>query len=356
MINFSKNQKEIIKVFQVEKFLKICLIFNIFYSFLMLANDVIYLFLVYFLLAALMFYSLVFVKTNNFNACVFSVFFSSFCFSFFSILFLGWGYGFEYYIIPIIAYCYIGVYSKKSTMYLIGSIGLFYYLLMYYLFVINDYSLKINLYYFDDSNKFYFNIFNAAFLASLFVFVSNILRKQIKEEIKTRQMQNMQLDSTASSDDLTKLLNRWGFNNKIEEFNMKNDVNMALIDIDYFKKVNDNFGHNIGDKVLKVCAELINKNFKPYTNMLVRWGGEEFLLIASGINLEEFYEICENFRKEYENYDFEIPDLNSTVSIGLVYINNSFASNIVDEYIRKVDDCLYEAKNTGRNKTIKKII
>lgn len=356
MINFSKNQKEIIKVFHVEKFLKICLAFDIFYAFLMLANDVIFLFLIYFLLACLLLYSLVFAKMDNFNACVFSVFFCSFCFSFFSVLFLGWGYGFEYYVIPLIAYCYFGVYSKKYIIYLIGLFGLFCFLLMYYFFVINDFSFKINLYYFDDNNRFYFNAFNATFLASLFVFASNVLRMQIREEIKTRQMQNIKIDNATYFDDLTKLLSRYSLDNKLVELNMKSDVNLALIDIDCFKNINDTYGHNIGDKVLKISSELIKKNFNTYTDKLIRWGGEEFLVIAAEIELNEFYQICENFRKDYEEYDFKLPDLNSTVSIGVVCVNNNFASNILDEYMRKVDKCLHEAKISGGNKTIKKII
>lgn len=356
MINFLRRKEELIKVLQIEKIMKIFLVFNLAYSVIMLINDIPYLFLTYFMLAGLYLISLVFVKNNNFNACIFVYFFSAIVFSLSSIYYLGWGYGFEYYILPMIAYCYIGIYPKKWIVYVIAALSLSYYLLMYYLFCIGNHSLEVQLYLFKDDSKFIFRCFNGFVVCCIFILVSNVLRKQIHIELENRHSLNKRLDKSANFDYLTKLMNRWCFIDNIEDLAIKDKVSMALIDIDYFKKVNDNYGHSIGDEVLKNCANLMRKHFGEYTNLICRWGGEEFLVLAYNLSEYEFENVCENFRIEYANSSFSVDGLKSSVSIGFVYIENDFASNILDEYITKVDKCLYEAKNTGRNKIIKNVI
>ena len=356
MIDFEKRKYELVEVLQAEKIIKGIIVFNLFYAFIMILNDIPYLFLSYFMLAGLFLISLVFVKSNNFNACVHVTFFASFIFSASSIYYIGWGYGFEYYILPIMSYFYIGIYRKKIIIYLIAFFGLVYYLTMYYLFHLENNSLEIPLYLFKDNAKIYFNCFNGVIICSIFIIISSVLRKQIYIELENKQIMNKKLDKSANFDYLTNLMNRWCFIDNIEDLAVKNKVNIALIDVDYFKKVNDTYGHNVGDEVLKNCANLMRKYFGEYTDLICRWGGEEFLILAYNISETDFENICERFRIEYSDLDFSVEGLKSSVSIGFVYIENNFASNILDEYITKVDKCLYEAKNTGRNKIIKNII
>ncbi|MBT0880876.1 MULTISPECIES: GGDEF domain-containing protein [unclassified Campylobacter] len=356
MIDFEKRKYELVEVLQAEKIMKGILVFNLVYALIMIINDIPYLFLAYFMLAGLFLISLVFVKSNNFNACIHITFFSCFVFSASSIYYLGWGYGFEYYILPIISYFYIGIYRKKYIIYLIATFGLIYYLAMYYFFCVNDYSLDIPLYLFSDGSKFYFNCFNGIVVSTIFVIVSSVLRKQIYIELENRQNINKKLDKSANFDYLTRLMNRWCFIDSIEDLNIKSKVSIALIDVDYFKKVNDTYGHSVGDEVLKNCANLMRKHFGEYTDLICRWGGEEFLILAYNVSALDFENVCENFRIEYSNSTFSVESLTTSVSIGLVFIEDNFANNILDEYITRVDKCLYEAKNTGRNKIIKNII
>lgn len=356
MIDFEKRKYELVEVLQAEKIMKGIIVFNLFYALIMILNDIPYLFLAYFMLAGLFLISLVFVKSNNFNACIHITFFASLIFSASSIYYLGWGYGFEYYILPIMSYFYVGVYKKKTTVYIIAFFGLLYYLLMYYFFYIENNSLEIPLYLFHEDPRIYFNCFNGFVICSIFIIVSSALRQQIYIELENRQIMNKKLDKSANFDYLTRLMNRWCFVDSIEDLEIKNKVSIALIDVDYFKKVNDTYGHNAGDEVLKNCANLMRKYFGEYTDLICRWGGEEFLVLAYNVSETDFENTCENFRIEYANSTFSIEGLKSSVSIGLIYIDNSFASNILDEYITKVDKCLYEAKNTGRNKIIKNII
>lgn len=356
MINFLKRKEELIQVLQIERIIKSLLVFNLVYALIMLINDIPYLFLSYFMLSGLFLISLVFVKSNNFNACVAVVFFAAVVFSSSSIYYLGWGYGFEYYILPMITYCYIGIYSRRWIVYVIASLSLTYYLTMYYLFCIENYSLEVPLHLFQDDSKFVFKFINAFLVCSIFILVSNVLRKQIYIELENRQSLNKKLDKSANFDYLTKLMNRWCFLDNLEDLVISNRVGIALIDIDFFKKVNDNYGHSIGDEVLKNCANLMKKHFGEHTELICRWGGEEFLVLAYNVSEYDFENTCENFRVEYSNSTFSVEGLKSSVSIGFVYVESSFASNILDEYITKVDKCLYEAKNTGRNKIIKNII
>lgn len=356
MTNFLQRKEGLIKALQAERIMKGLIIFDLLYAILMLVNDIPYLFLVYFMLAGLFLISLVFVKSNNFNACVFVVFFSAFIFSLSSIFYLGWGYGFEYYILTIIAYCYIGIYRKRWIVYILAALALLYYLLVYYYFYLHNHSLQAQLYLFKEDVSFYFNCFNGFVVCSIFILVSNVLRQQIYIEFENKQILNKKLDKTANFDYLTGLMNRWSFIDNIEEMTTQNEVSIALIDIDYFKKVNDTYGHSIGDEVLKACASLMRKHFGEYTDLICRWGGEEFLILARNVNEKKFEVACEKFRYEYSNTSFSIDNLKSSVSIGLVYIDNNFASNILDEYVTVVDKCLYEAKNTGRNKIIKNTI
>lgn len=356
MIDFEKREQELVEVLHAEKIIKGILVFNLIYSLVMLVNDIPYLFLTYFMLAGLFLISLVFVKSNNFNACVYVTFFACIVFSTSSIYYVGWGYGFEYYILPIMSYFYIGVYKRKNIVYAIALFGFIYYLIMYYFFNLSDNSLNIQLYLFQGDLKVYFHCFNGFIICSIFIVVSSVLRRQIYTELENKHIMNKKLDKTANFDYLTRLMTRWCFIDNIEDLHIKNMVNIALIDIDYFKKVNDTYGHNVGDEVLKNCANLMRKHFGEHTDLICRWGGEEFLILAYNVSELDFAKSCEEFRIEYSNSTFSIESLKSSVSIGLIYIDSNFASNILDEYITRVDKCLYEAKNTGRNKIIKNII
>ena len=119
----------------------------------------------------------------------------------------------------------------------------------------------------------------------------------------------------------------------------------VIIDADHFKNVNDTYGHQVGDYVLKKLAKLMQENCRK-TDFVGRWGGEEFLIIATQTDLEQAHIMSEKLRVIIENEDFS-PVSNVTVSIGIAQFTKGEPTA---KFINRADEALYEAKQTGRNK------
>ncbi len=129
-----------------------------------------------------------------------------------------------------------------------------------------------------------------------------------------------------------------------------------MIDVDYFKKVNDTYGHNVGDFVLKTVATLITNEIREY-DIPCRYGGEEFFVILPQTMLEEAALVAQRLRKTIENYKIVFEDnetkqvktLKVTISIGV----SQYESNLTaEEFSTNADKALYEAKRNGRNRVI----
>lgn len=164
-----------------------------------------------------------------------------------------------------------------------------------------------------------------------------------------------QLVQLASEDALTGLANRRKFNEHFEKLykNYKKGVNrltLLLIDIDDFKEVNDTFGHLIGDDSLIRVAEILRVELRA-SDMIARWGGEEFALLLVDVSSEKAMEIAQKICHAIK----EDKVLNTllqrplTVSIGLGELN-SFESQ--DGLVHKVDTALYEAKKAGKDQVV----
>jgi diguanylate cyclase (GGDEF)-like protein len=122
-----------------------------------------------------------------------------------------------------------------------------------------------------------------------------------------------------------------------------------MLDIDHFKKVNDTFGHDHGDIVLRKIAEILNISLRT-SDIPCRYGGEEFIVILPETDSEKAFKLAERIRKKIENTIIIINGnkINTSVSIGLSELkkNEKF-----DELIKRADIALYNAKNNGRNQT-----
>lgn len=128
-------------------------------------------------------------------------------------------------------------------------------------------------------------------------------------------------------------------------FGFKN-ISFLFLDIDHFKKINDSYGHDVGDMVLREVAQTIRRSVRT-GDTVARWGGEEMVASLLGANLEDAQDKAEDIRKNVEALEFPaIPDLKVTVSIGVVSSENS--SNF-EELIKSADSALYIAKQGGRN-------
>ncbi|MBU3015885.1 transporter substrate-binding domain-containing protein [Poseidonibacter lekithochrous] len=122
-------------------------------------------------------------------------------------------------------------------------------------------------------------------------------------------------------------------------------LGIILLDIDNFKKVNDNYGHLIGDKVLISIANILKNNIREI-DLIGRWGGEEFLIICPYTNKDGIINLCEVLRKKIEEYSFEDCP-NQSVSFGATTF---VKGDTIDTIISRADKALYKAKNAGRNR------
>lgn len=155
-------------------------------------------------------------------------------------------------------------------------------------------------------------------------------------------------------DSLTGLYNRRNFDSNLErEFirakRYKSELCIAIIDIDFFKKINDSYGHLCGDFILKEVAYLISENFRK-TDMVFRFGGEEFVVILPETPISQVSIPLERLRQtvEQNNFSYNGNKLKVTISIGAA-LNNA---ETTEEFLDNADKALYEAKNNGRNRLV----
>jgi diguanylate cyclase (GGDEF)-like protein len=162
-------------------------------------------------------------------------------------------------------------------------------------------------------------------------------------------------EELASTDSLTSLFNHGRIeteiSNSIESFNtVKIPVTYMMIDIDYFKKVNDQFGHSAGNVVLKQFVSVILDFTKDYNIVTGRWGGEEFICVCYDTNIEKAKELAQQLKQKVADSTFDkIGKL--TCSIGLTEIKEGDTSPVLFD---RVDQAMYEAKSSGRNCVIVK--
>lgn len=159
------------------------------------------------------------------------------------------------------------------------------------------------------------------------------------------------IKKTAYIDKLTHVYNR-NYLQESEDFINLNDYLLATLDIDYFKTVNDTYGHDVGDKILKQVANMILLTVRTHEDIVIRYGGEEFVILAKikrGDNLSALNVIERIFKNIQENHFYinKKDYLNITVSIGVNLVPHK--SRTFSEAFKLADIALYNAKNKGRN-------
>ena len=163
-------------------------------------------------------------------------------------------------------------------------------------------------------------------------------------------------EELASKDPLTSIFNHGRIEteiiNSIEAFNSDGrPVSFMMLDIDFFKKVNDKYGHSVGDYVLKQFVKVINEFIEPHEITIGRWGGEEFVCVCYGITLDELKPLAEQLRQKVEASEFE-KTIKITCRIGLTELKKGDTAQIIFD---RVDHAMYEAKTGGRNRIIANI-
>lgn len=177
------------------------------------------------------------------------------------------------------------------------------------------------------------------------------LKVQIKYYLMMRDLENKndELQEMAIKDGLTKVYNRRYSMMRLEEEierskRYKHPLSIFMLDIDNFKSVNDMYGHQIGDQVIvkiaKTCEHLVRSS-----DVVTRFGGEEFMIVLPEANLESSLIVAEKVRTEIEALTFSVKGLKVTISGGVCEVGNYS----INEVIKIADDNLYKAKHSGKN-------
>ena len=129
----------------------------------------------------------------------------------------------------------------------------------------------------------------------------------------------------------------------------KSPLSVLMIDIDDFKKVNDTYGHTVGDKVLKTIAQILKTKLRA-TDVVGRYGGEEFLVVLPETDLQAALTVAEKLRTEVAKKTFKYKDqvFKVTISLGAAQLKEG---ETIEELINRADQALYTSKRSGKNRT-----
>jgi diguanylate cyclase (GGDEF)-like protein len=177
------------------------------------------------------------------------------------------------------------------------------------------------------------------------------LRRDLEE-------QNEELERLANTDYLTKLFNRRHFFHVAEKkfteaLEKEYPLSITLIDLDYFKRVNDTHGHLVGDQVLIHVAQLIRDNCRE-NDVVARYGGEEFAILHPNTDRHAANLVVDEMRKKIETtpYFYEADEIDVTLSAGIVDMETCSSCSRVDDALSLADKALYRAKDGGRNQVV----
>lgn len=178
-------------------------------------------------------------------------------------------------------------------------------------------------------------------------YIDTINSYQSKLEIKNRTLLKL-----INIDHLTKIHNRKSMDlTLVKELKRskrhKNELTVIIFDIDNFKDINDTYGHNVGDKVLKTLAKVVSSTIRE-TDFFGRWGGEEFIVVSPQTSIENAVIVAEKIRQCIASYEFDVVK-KVTCSIGVA---RSSEDDTPQDIVHNADTALYEAKHSGKNKVV----
>lgn len=194
-------------------------------------------------------------------------------------------------------------------------------------------------------NVFYFNLAISLFFTLIFALIIILILRTYHKR----------LEKLADFDELTNIANRRKFNEDFDRFfalhqRDERPLSLLFLDIDNFKSINDKLGHHTGDEVLLRCAEILRQNVRK-TDLLARWGGEEFIIAFIDTKINDAYNISQKIREAIEK-DSSLKDITSysvTASFGLTACSEE---DSVDSIISRADNAMYEAKANGKNRVV----
>lgn len=316
------------------KHLQLLAIFNIF-------SSIMYLFLYFFV-----------VKKNIVLSTIIT-FIEVFVHAILCVYFIGWESGFYLYplcLIPVMYFISINILQKQ----LYGHIVVIITVMNYYFFKLYSSGRIAEFEYMFmkiDNILYFLNLMSAAFLFAFLICSFLIEMKDIQQDLKIK---NHMLENLANIDYLTKLRNRRSMSEELvlakDKFkNNQDKFCVAIGDVDNFKHINDKYGHDCGDIILKEIANILIKNSDKVDIEPCRWGGEEFLILFKNSNIDSSKQICEKILNDIRDLKVDYNDniVDPTITFGLAEFNSN--NNSIEKLIKKADLNLYEGKRTTKN-------
>ena len=205
----------------------------------------------------------------------------------------------------------------------------------------------------------FFNIGTALLVLLISSYIAHVIyrailgkEEQLFEENKKLENQYKIVEKLSITDGLTNLYNRHKIEDilihEIKRCDRTGEVfSLIVIDIDHFKQVNDNYGHFVGDEVLRSFASILQESIRE-TDVVGRWGGEEFIILCIDTDIEGTKELAEKIRETVDSHKFDYVD-HKTASFGIAAFEPGMTT---DSLFVKADKALYQAKETGRNKVV----
>ena len=265
----------------------------------------------------------------------------------------GWHACFQNWIFGLVAAAFLPAFntatyrmSYKKSFVFVGALAFTYFLFSVLIYVI---PFKIAIELPPITLRFLFTFNNLVAFFTIIMFAITYTNRRDRKELE--------LTRKADFDELTCIYNRHALDelgssmlNKCKELNKP--FNVSIIDIDFFKKVNDTYGHNSGDLVLKKIADIL-RSYASNSIIVGRWGGEEFVIIGSHeVKYNEFLKLLRNLKSKVSKTKFKTEDnkhINLTISAGCASI---YDYKTLEEAVSIADNNLYKAKHSGRNKVI----
>ncbi len=266
---------------------------------------------------------------------------------------VGWSFGFQQYLIGLVPFCFYICTTMMTSKrrYLIAiSTSVF-----AYIFFIGSrlITLKIGCIYtlnISPTAEFMIYSYNATCNFAFLLLVTAIFILDMQTITGKLRLQNTMLDNMASVDPLTGLYNRRSMHTFLENTtNMDEKFALVMCDIDNFKRVNDTYGHDFGDVVLKDIAQIM-QDVMSGNGYVCRWGGEEILILSIG-NLDHAIQLAENIRRSIENHEFVLNDttIHVTITLGIASHKNGES---MEATISHADSRLYYGKQNGKNRVV----
>ena len=199
----------------------------------------------------------------------------------------------------------------------------------------------------DNNNKYILECVKDVTKSDIVDDISKLTNDQIQEEVERMNM-------LVALDVLTECFNRRYINEKLpieiaRAKKYKKNLSVMMMDIDYFKEINDEYGHLAGDYVLKKVVKIVKENIRALSDWIARYGGEEFVVVLNNTDSSKAFSLAERIRLAIENatFNYKKESIKVTVSIGVTSLSDNISNK--NQLIERADENLYKAKIMGRN-------